>query len=359
MSRVRRVAVDIESNGFFRYHERVCLVQMASGDTAFLVDPLAMDDAQPLGNLLGDPSVEKVFHSADYDLRSLDRDWGFRVNNLFDTGIAAAFLGAQHLGLQSVVEEYAGVKLAKSRKLQRSDWTTRPLSPEAQKYAAEDVLHLIRVRDALSKRLKKLSRLPWVKEEFARLEKVRHTPPDREKAFLSIKGSRGLDGRGLAVLRSLSRFREQEASRLDRPLFKVMSDAVLVRLSSEPGADLSIVKGLGRFGRSPASRGLKAAITEGLRSRPVTRPKRRRSEGSPGPAGRVGTGTRLRSLKEWRSRLGNELQLDASLLWPTVSLERLARHPRGLDEEVASPEVRDWQKREFGSALRRFLDTFA
>ena len=126
ISRAPRVAVDIESNGFFRYHERVCLVQLAAYETAFLVDPLAIDDIQPLGDLLGDQSVEKVFHGADYDLRSLDRDWGFRVNNLFDTGIAAAFVGSTRLGLQSVVQEYLGIELAKPIELQRSDWTLRP-----------------------------------------------------------------------------------------------------------------------------------------------------------------------------------------------------------------------------------------
>ena len=167
-----RVAVDIESNGFFRYHERVCLVQLASAETAFLVDPLAINDVRPLGELLADRSVEKVFHAADNDLRSLDRDWGFRVNNLFDTSIAAAFVGSERLGLQSVMKEYTGVELAKPRRLQLSDWTKRPLSPEAQKYAADDVLHLLQVREALSERLNELSRLPWTKAEFERMQKV-------------------------------------------------------------------------------------------------------------------------------------------------------------------------------------------
>ena len=359
ISRTPRVAVDIESNGFFRYHERVCLVQLASAETAFLVDPLAIDDLRPLGDLLGDRSVEKVFHAADYDLRSLDRDWGFRVNNLFDTGIAAAFVGSEHLGLQSVVEEHAGMKLAKLRRLQRSDWTMRPLTPEALKYAADDVLHLLQVREALSARLKELSRFAWAKEEFARLENVRHTPPDRELAFLSITGSHDLDGRSLAVLRSLFQFREQEAIRLDRPFFKVISDSALVKLSSEPVADLSAVKGLGRFGRPPADRGLKAAIEEGLRSRPVTCPKRTRSEKTWSPAERERVRTRFRSLKTWRSELGRELRLDPSLLWPAVSLERLARWPCSLHSEVVSPKIRSWQEREFAGALRRVLATLS
>ncbi len=357
ISRSPRVAVDIESNGFFRYHERVCLVQLASSETAYLVDPLAIDDIRPLGDLFSDRSVEKVFHAADYDLRSLDRDWGFQVRNLFDTSVAAALVGSEQLSLRSVVEEYAGVELAKHRKLQRSDWTKRPLSFEALKYAADDVLHLLQVRQALSTRLEELSRLAWAKEEFTRLESLRHTPPDREMAFLSIKGSRGLDGRELAVLRSLFQFRELEAKRLDRPLFKVIPDSALVELSSEPGRDLSTVKGLGRFGRPPANRRLKAAIEEGLRAPPVTWPKRARSEETWSPANRDTVKVRSRSLKTWRNELGGELGLNPGLLWPAASLERLARCPGSLDAELTSPEVRSWQKLEFGASLRRVMAT--
>ena len=355
LSKAPRIAVDIESNGFFRYHERVCLVQVASAETAFVIDPLAMDDVSPLGDLLGNPAVEKVIHGSSYDILSFDRDWKFRVNNLFDTSIAAAFVGAKELGLQSLVKEYAGVELAKSRKLQRSDWTIRPLRRESLQYAADDVLYLLQVRDKLSARLEELGRLEWVREEFARLEQVRHTPVNREEAFLSAKGSRSLDGRGLAVLRELFRFREEQASRLDRPPFKVVPDFALVELASEPAADLSTVKGLGRFGRPPADRGLRAAIDSGLRSQPVTRPRRPRSRDVPGPAERERIGARLRSLKAWRSRLGEDLGLDPSLLWPTVSLERLARQPRDLQSELTAPEVRDWQKREFATSLTRAL----
>ena len=355
LSKAPRIAVDIESNGFFRYHERVCLVQVASAETAFVIDPLAMDDVSPLGDLLGNPTVEKVIHGSSYDILSFDRDWKFRVNNLFDTSIAAAFVGAKELGLQSLVQEYAGVELAKSRKLQRSDWTIRPLRREALQYAADDVLYLLQVREKLSARLEELGRLEWVREEFARLEQVRHTSANREEAFLSAKGSRHLDGRGLAVLRALFQYREEQARRLDRPYFKVIPDFALVKLASEPAAGLSTVKGLGRFGRPPADRGLRAAIADGLRSQPVTRPRRPRGKDVPGPAERERIGARLRSLKAWRSRLGEDLGLDPSLLWPTVSLERLARQPRDLQSELGAPEVRDWQKREFATSLTRAL----
>ena len=357
LSRAAQVAVDLESNGFFRYYERICLVQLATDKSAYIIDPLAIDDMRPLGELLGDGSVEKIFHSSDYDLRSLDRDWGFRVNNLFDTGIASAFLGSDQLGLKSVVREFAGVELTKPKKLQRSDWTIRPLSREALSYAANDVLYLPRVREALSERLEEMSRLGWAKEEFERLENVRHTPADRESAFLKVKGSKDLDARGLAILQSLFRFREREAKYLDRPPFKVAQDYALVQLSSDPRADLSSVKGLGRLSHPAAVKGLKAAINEGLRAEPVSRPKPMRPDETLAPVDREKVETRFQSLKAWRTRLGLELGLNPGLLWPIASLKLLAQCPGEMDSQLVGSNVRSWQKREFGEMLRGVLAT--
>lgn len=356
-TRARNVAIDLESNGFFRYHERVCLVQLAIRDTAYLIDPLAIHDVRPLGELLGDGSVEKVFHAADYDLRLLDKDWGFSVNNVFDTSVAASFAGSVRLGLQSVVEEHVGVQLWKPPKLQRSDWTVRPLKLEALMYAANDVLHLTEAREALTKRLECMSRLSWVAEEFARLENARFAPSDPETAFLSVKGSGGLHGRGLAVLRSLHQLREREAKRIDRPPFRVISDSTLIALASDPGADLSSVKGLGRFGRPPAVRDLRAAIVRGLDAEPVSRtePHCRERETDPQENGKMRV--RLGTLKAWRKNLGEELNLEPGLLWPAASLNRLAENPSSLEAEYANPEVRSWQMSEFGASLAAVLKT--
>lgn len=358
LSRVSRVAVDIESNGFFRYPERVCLVQLAAADSAFLVDPLSIEDMSALGVLFGDPSIEKIFHAGDYDVRSIKRDWGFKINNLFDTSIAAAFVGSKRLGLQSLVEEYIGVKLTKDTKLQRSDWTNRPLKPAALKYAANDVLYLIRVREALSMRLNEMGRHTWANEEFARLEHARFNENSDKHAFLSVKGSRDLDGRGLAVLRSLHEFREREARRVDRPLFKVIQDSVLIQLASKPSTNLSTVKGLSRRYRSkPGVRRLIAAINEGRRSDPLALPSSRNRHERTDHVERKAIQLRLRRLKEWRRELGRGLGMEPSLLWPTVSLQRIARNPNELGLEFTSPEVRIWQRSEFGASLKQFLDS--
>ena len=136
-----------------------------------------------------------------------------------------------------------------------------------------------------------------------------------------------------------------------------MPDSALIELATEPAADLSKVKGLGRFGRRPANRGLRAAIEEGRKSAPVTRPKRTRTGEALSPAERKRAEARLKILKTWRKELGLKLGLDPALLWPAVSLERLARRPDSLASELASPEVRRWQGREFGESLRGILAT--
>jgi ribonuclease D len=307
--------------------------------------------------MLADASVEKVLHSADYDVRSLDRDWGFRIRNLFDTSIAAAFTGSTMLGLAAVVQDYLGVELDKNKKLQRADWTERPLSRERQRYASGDVLHLERLRGMLATRLGELDRLAWVAEECLRLSAVVYQPRDPEWAFLSIKGSRALDGRGLAVLRSLHRFREGEAVRRDRPPFKVIPNSALVSLAESPESDLAGVKGLGRFGHRPAADGLNAAIRDGLRDRPVSRPRSPRSGPRLSAEEREKAREYLRRLKEWRGNHGKRLGLDSALLWPAASLERLSVRPGSIEDETASPEVRAWQRRELAESLRGFLRT--
>src|SRR5467141_5262699 len=119
------VAVDTEAASFHRYHDRIFLIQLSSPLRTEIIDPLAVADLSPVGRLLADPAVEKVFHDADYDLRILDRDYGFRAARLFDTRIVAQLLGEPAIGLGSLLEKHLGVKLSKTH--QKDDWSQRPL----------------------------------------------------------------------------------------------------------------------------------------------------------------------------------------------------------------------------------------
>ncbi|MEE8517566.1 MAG: ribonuclease D, partial [Dehalococcoidia bacterium] len=223
VGRARKIAVDTEADSRHHYPEKVCLIQVAADGRVFLIDSLASLDFAAFGRALADPKLEKVFHGADFDVRGLNRDWGFTVASLYDTNVAARFAGLERFGLAALVEDLLGIVIPKEQRLQRADWSRRPLSDEALEYAAGDVVHLVDVRDALDKRLKKLKRDKWVAEEFTRLAEVRYSAPEPETAFLSVKGSRVLDGKGLAVLRSLYELRETEARRLNRPTAFVIS----------------------------------------------------------------------------------------------------------------------------------------
>lgn len=347
--RQARVAVDLESDNFYRYPDRVCLVQLATCDAVFIIDPLSIKDITPLGELLANAAVEKVFHSANSDLRLLDRDWKFPVRGLFDTSIAAALVGSEKLGLAAVLAEHLGIGIDKNKKLQRADWSRRPLSGALLRYAALDVLYLDRLTTLLYQRLDTLDRTEWVKEECRRLEGIRYVAPDAEWRFLSVKGSRDLDGQGLAVLRSLHAFREKEALRCDRPPFKIFSDAAMVELAASPYSDLSRFKGLGRYGDGRLSSGVRHAIHEGIRADPVQRPRKRTAE-------RRENRSSLRLLKDWRAKEANRLKLSPFLVWPTTSLARLSTTwTDGLDDEMESEDVRRWQRQELGEALWRFM----
>src|SRR6266540_3335225 len=159
-----RVAVDTEAASFHRYRDRIYLLQVSSPTQTALIDPVAIaaSDLGPFGTLLADPQLEKVFHDADYDLRVLDRDYGFHAVRLFDTRVAAQLAGEPAIGLAALLEKYVGVKLDKEH--QKADWSLRPLTPPMLAYAAADTQYLLALRDALEQRLQSLGRLSWAQE---------------------------------------------------------------------------------------------------------------------------------------------------------------------------------------------------
>ena len=218
-----RWAMDTEAAGFHRYRDRLCLVQLAAGGRAVLVDALAPLDWTPLAEPLADPAREIILHGADYDLRLLRRDAGLRVRGLFDTQVAAMLLGERELGLQALVGKYLGRTLTK--KFQRADWAHRPLPPAMLAYAVEDVAVLEPLRDRLATELRARGRWAWAEEEFRAREEVEPardgTDPD---AYLRLKGAGALAPAALAILRPLYAWRERVAAARDQPPFRVLAN---------------------------------------------------------------------------------------------------------------------------------------
>lgn len=368
LSEASELAVDLESNSLHAYRERVCLIQLATSQECFILDPLAVEDLSALGTILADPGITKDGHGCDYDVRSLDRDYGFGFQNLFDTQIAARFLGSNTPNLGSVLENYLGVAIRKSREMQRSDWGQRPLSASALQYASNDVLHLVRLAQTLRERLKELERLDWVEEECERLSRARYSPPASEGlAFLRIKGADRLDDRELAVLKELHGWREELAERLDRPPFKVAGNGDLLEAARAAawqgrGGDTlaatleEAAPGLRRYLSGGGGSVLVRAAQRGLESGPFVRPERPRRVNPWTPESR----RLLQGLKQRRSEIGGELSLDPSLVWPAPSLERMALDPehwRRETTENGAAEVRNWQRREFGERWADVVET--
>ena len=346
------LAVDSESDSLHHFPEKVCLVQLATprGD-AYLVDPLAVRDLGALGPVLADARVVKVLHGASYDLASMKRDFGFSFAGLFDTMVAAQFLGMPGVGLTALLQQVLGVTAGASR--QKDDWAMRPLSPVQEQYAAEDVRHLITLRERLLEALRAQGRVEWVEEECRVLE----TTPAAERIFqpddcLQIKGARGLDRRGLGVLRELCVARETWAHASGRPPFKVLGNDTLLRLAAERPTspeDLARVTGctpsvVNRYGE-----GILQAISRGVALPDSTLPILRRAQK---PRVAPAVARRIAGLTTWRAEAAPRLGLDPGLLLPRRLIERLAEQaPAHVDALEAVEGVRHWRVAALGAEI--------
>jgi ribonuclease D len=348
----RVIALDTESDSLHSFPEKVCLLQVAEeSGTVTLVDPLALRDLSPLAPLCADPGIVKVFHGASYDLASVKRDFGFEFADIFDTMVAGQFLGLPELGLASLLERFFGIPPGPSR--QKDDWAERPLSPEQEFYAAEDVRHLIPLRERLLQELAARGRRAWVEEECQALAAIpaAHRVFDPED-YVRVKGARDLDGRGLAVLRELYVAREAWAREAGRPPFKVLGNEPLVRLAAKrprareglrniPGCSPRVVQ---RYGD-----GILAAIARGdavPEAELPTYPRARKPRVPPAVQ------RRIEALTRWRAAAAERLGLDPGLLLPRRLVERLAEEARGDGESLRGIEgLRRWRAEVFGREI--------
>ena len=347
------VAADTEAASFHRYRDRIFLIQLASPSRTEIIDPLALTDLSPVGALLADSTVEKIFHDADYDLRAFDRDYAFRARRLFDTRIAAQLAGEPAVGLAALLEKYVGVKLAKEH--QKADWSRRPLPAAMLAYAAADTEHLPALREALRARLAALGRLAWAEEEFTRLENLRWTGgPEGADAFLRIKGAKALQPRQLAALRELYGWRETVAAEQDRATFRIIGNEALLavaRALPRAPADLANIAGL------PGSLATRhgAALLGAVR-RALALPERElpRVERAPRQPRDPALEARVERLKGARNRVAADLRLEPGILAARSTLEAVAR-ARPLPNDRAGlargGELRRWQIEALGDAL--------
>jgi ribonuclease D len=225
------IAVDTESNSFYAYFEKVCLVQISTEEEDYIVDPFTVRDLAPLGEVLENPEIEKIFHAASNDVLGLKRDFNFKINNVFDTAVSCMLLGYKRLGLAQIIEKHFGVALNK-KKWQRCDWGRRPLKQEQLDYARLDTHFLIPLRHRLADCLKELNLSDIAGEAFEKAcQQEVQAKCFQPEGFIQVRGARLLDERGRRILKALYMYRDKEARRRNRAPFRVISNEALVRLA--------------------------------------------------------------------------------------------------------------------------------
>jgi len=355
IARTREIALDTEGASFHRFVDRVYLLQLSTRDRHAVIDPLPMGVPPGLGALLEDPTVEVVFHDADYDLRLLQQDYGWHIRTIFDTRVAAQLLGYTAFGLAALLERFFDVKLDK--KHQRADWSMRPLTDDMLDYAAQDTRFLLQLRDHMASELERVGRTEWAREEFALLEGTRWTDDEPGSSYLRLKGARDLSRRELAVLRELVPWRDAVAGTLDRATFRVLGNEQLLDIArTQPQSKdaLGKIKGMPRAILEQRGADLLDAVRRALAVPDAELPKFPR-------AARWDRDSefdaRVSALKTARDAAAKRLELDPGVLCSRDRMEAVARRNPSTVEEVAEvPELRRWQVAELGADFVRALE---
>lgn len=252
LAKSHRFGFDTEFVGEESYHPRLCLIQVATNDALYLIDPLALPSLEPFWQLVVDPANQVVVHAGREEVRLCHIWSGETPGNLFDLQIAAGLVGFPYpLSHGALVGQVLGKKMAKAETL--TEWRTRPLTKEQIRYAFDDVRYLLPVWRELGARLEKLGRIDWAEEEFGRLREMA-TPDDEGLAvsadkWRKLRGIGSLDRRKLAVLRELFYWREKAAADANRPARTIVRDDLLVeitRRNPKSARDLTPVRGLAK-----------------------------------------------------------------------------------------------------------------
>ncbi|MCW3477275.1 ribonuclease D [Limobrevibacterium gyesilva] len=244
----RFVTVDTEFMRERTYWPELCVVQLAGDNEVAVVDAQAPGiDLAPLGALLADTDVEKVFHACRQDIEIFVQRFGDVPRPLFDTQVAAMVAGfGDQVGYDALVSSLTGGHIDKAHRF--SDWAARPLSAAQITYAAADVTHLRQVYEKLRARLEKDNRLEWVAEEMALLADPATYQPDPDSMWERLR-PRTNNRRMLAVLRAIAAWREREAQRSNIPRQRMLKDEALLEIAAiAPGTieELARARGVTR-----------------------------------------------------------------------------------------------------------------
>ncbi len=323
-------AMDLEGDSLYNYQEKISLIQFTDGENHQLIDPLAVEDMQPLKDFLKD--AELWMHGADYDIVMMRKDLDVVPPIIWDTQIGARLLGVKKFGYGNLVEHFQGVEICKSS--QKADWSKRPLTEKMREYAINDVLFLKPIVEQILAGLKEKGRYDWFVEscEWAR-EKVLDRPMDKEDPW-RIAGSGKLTPRAQAYLRALWYWRDEQAMDWDRPTFMVCGNKQLLSWVSELAAGKNVT--LPKHFRPNRRKAFFAAVESAQSLADDVLPQRVKSKGK-----RVkdeAFDARVEELIKHRDSVAAELDIDSSLIISRAIIETLA-----ANEEEPKEVLMKWQ----------------
>ncbi len=314
----KRIAVDTEFHREKTYFPKVAMVQVAWTNGLVLIDPLEVD-LRPMARLL-ESEVLVVMHAAGQDLEVFDRACGTVPVNLFDTQLAAGFIGLSSPSLASLHERELGLQLPKGDRL--TDWLARPLTDSQLNYAASDVAYLLEIHDRLVRRLTDDGRLAWAEQECVEMltrERGRRRPED---SWMRIKEARQLRGRSRDVVRSVAAWRERRAAEVDQPVRHVVPDLGVVAVAQRAPRtvdELRKVRGLdGRHYKGAVAEGLLDAVAMADGLPPLEVEASRRDNGNDVRAA-------VTLVSAWVAQLSRDINLDPTLVGTRSDIEDLVR----------------------------------
>lgn len=338
-----RYALDTEFHRERTYWPKVALVQIAWPGSLVLIDPLEVD-LQALRPVMESQAVA-VMHAASQDLEVLEQATGAVPQRIFDTQIAAGFLGLSTPSLASLHERELGVQLPKGSRL--TDWLERPLTSAQCDYAAADVERLLEIQDGLLAQLTELGRVVWAEEEFEILRQRDRGPRDPLEAWRRIKEARHLKGKALSIARAVAAWRERRAAEIDQPVRFVLSDISVVaiaqaaptsvdQLASVRGVDRGVAQGV--YGKH-----ILEAVANGKAEdwRPPKPSRRRESIRDLRPA--------VALVGAWVNQIARDQRLDPALLATRADVEALVRG----DEDARLGE--GWRAQTAGGPITRLV----
>lgn len=348
----KRLAVDTESNSLHAYRGVTCLIQLSTPSEDLLIDPLAIADISPLGELLRNPAIEKVFHAAEYDLICLKRDFDFDVVNIFDTMAAARVCGIERIGLGNMLEDLLGLR--HSKKHQKYDWARRPLPESVRRYAQVDTHYLLPLRAKVRQRLRSLGRLEEAQEYIADVTRFELKSAEfNPEGFWDLFRPNALDRGQAGVLRELYILRDELAKSVDHPPQRLIPNKILLQIVKSPPRavkQLYDFRGLPKWLIRQSGDEIIEAIKHGKASRlPIKRPPR---EHIP-PA----IAERYSVLHSWRRERAKARRVESDVILSRAALWAIARrNPASVDDLDEICGLGPWRRKSYGADLVALLN---